>query len=53
MFGLGHWEMLVAGLVALLIFGSRLPSAARGMARSVVAFRQGLREVELDDKEQE
>ena len=51
MFGLGSWEMMVVGLVALLVFGSRLPSMARGLAQSVTAFRQGLREVELHDEE--
>ncbi len=44
MFGLGHWELVAIVLIALLIFGPRLPKIARGIGKSIVSFRQGLRD---------
>ncbi|NLW49321.1 MAG: twin-arginine translocase TatA/TatE family subunit [Candidatus Brocadiaceae bacterium] len=46
--GVGHWEVLVVLVVALLLFGSRLPSVMRSLGKSVSSFKQGLREVEDD-----
>lgn len=40
----GGLEWIVVGLVALLIFGRRLPGAARSMGASIVQFKQGLRD---------
>ena len=51
MFGLGHWEILAICAVVLLIFGSRLPAAARGLGMSFRAFRLGARGAELDEPE--
>ncbi|MHC4788222.1 MAG: Sec-independent protein translocase subunit TatA/TatB [Planctomycetota bacterium] len=46
-FGLpGGAEWLIILLVALLLFGSRLPSVMRSIGRSVNEFKRGLREVE-------
>ncbi len=47
MFGLGHLELVAICLVALLLFGTRLPKAARSIGRSVVSFKRGLREVDV------
>jgi len=44
----GTWELCVIALVALLLFGSRLPKIARGLGQSVVELRKGFREVEND-----
>ncbi len=41
-----HW--LVIGVVALLLFGNRLPEVARSMGRAFNEFKRGLREVEDD-----
>jgi len=44
--GLGPWEVIVIAVVALLLFGKRLPEVARSAGKAVVQFKKGLREVE-------
>ena len=39
----GGLEWVVVGAVGLLIFGRRLPSAARAMGSSIVEFKKGLK----------
>ena len=41
----GGWELIVVGLVALLIFGRRLPDVARSVGKSIVEFKKGLKDV--------
>ncbi|MCD6415330.1 MAG: twin-arginine translocase TatA/TatE family subunit [Planctomycetes bacterium] len=43
---LGHWELLVVLVVALLIFGPRLPSVMRALGKSVNEFKKGVHEVD-------
>ncbi len=47
MFGVGHWEVLAILFVALLIFGARLPKVARSVGRSILSFKEGLREADV------
>ena len=44
----GGYEMLVVGLVAVLIFGNRIPTVARSLGRSLTEFKKGVAGVEDD-----
>jgi sec-independent protein translocase protein TatA len=52
MFGVGPMELVIVGGIILLLFGNRLPSLMRSLGRSVVEFKQGVREIE-DHKDEE
>lgn len=45
---LGTWEIVVIAIVLVLLFGSRLPSIARSMGKSVVEFKKGVKDVKDD-----
>ena len=44
MFGLSPVELMVVGVVAILLFGSKLPEVARSIGGSYREFRKGLNE---------
>jgi sec-independent protein translocase protein TatA len=49
MFGfinLGYPEMILVGLVAVLLFGKRLPEVGRSLGKGLVEFKKGLAGVE-------
>ncbi len=48
MFGLSPLELCIIGGLAVLLFGSRLPSVARSMGKSVTEFKKGLRDIHED-----
>ena len=39
-----HWELLVVLVVALLMFGRRLPDIARSVGKSLTEFKKGINE---------
>ena len=41
---LGGWEVLALLVIALLLFGHKIPGMARNLGRGVGEFKQGLRE---------
>lgn len=43
---LGPMEMLVVGVVAVLLFGKRLPEVGRSLGKGIVEFKKGLRGIE-------
>lgn len=48
--GLGPMELVVLGIVVLVLFGNRLPSAAKSLGQSFSAFKKGVKEGAEDDE---
>jgi len=46
MFGLGFQELALVGVVAVLLFGKRLPEVARSLGQSYQEFRRGLTDMQ-------
>ncbi len=44
----GIYELIVILVVALLLFGKRLPSVGRSLGRGIVEFKKGLKGVKDD-----
>ena len=42
------WGLVILLFVVLLLFGNRLPAAARALGQSLVEFKRGMKE--LDDE---
>lgn len=52
LFNLGTGEMVLIALVVLLLFGGRkIPELMRGLGKGVRSFRQGMKEVSDEIKE--
>ena len=43
--GIGSFEMVLLGVVAVLLFGGRLPEVARSLGQTYGQFRKGLDEL--------
>ena len=44
----GTFEWIIIAVVALLIFGRRLPDVARSVGKSIVEFKKGIKDVKDD-----
>lgn len=56
MFGFpGGWEWIIVLVIALLVFGKRLPSTMRSIGSGVVDFKKGIKSVkdEVDEVEED
>ncbi|MBE7492206.1 MAG: twin-arginine translocase TatA/TatE family subunit [Planctomycetes bacterium] len=42
------WEWIAIIVVGLLLFGSRLPSIARSLGKSITEFKKGVKDVKED-----
>ena len=50
MFGIGTTEMIIFGIIAVILFGGRLPSVARSLGKSIVEFKKGMTDLENEVK---
>ncbi|NUQ66180.1 MAG: twin-arginine translocase TatA/TatE family subunit [Pirellulales bacterium] len=45
-FAPGPMEMLIVGIIAVLLFGKRLPEVGRSLGKGIVEFKKGIRGIE-------
>ena len=44
----GFGEMLIIGIIAVLLFGKRLPEVGRSLGRSLVEFKKGMSDIQSE-----
>ena len=50
MFGISHWEMALFALVVILLFGgSRIPTLARSLGKSITEFKKGVQGIDEEN----
>ena len=51
LFGIGMQEVIVIALIVLLLFGGKkIPELMKGLGKGVKSFKDGMKEIEDDDK---
>lgn len=48
MFGLGPMEMMIVLVLAVLLFGKRLPEVGRSLGKGLVEFKKGLNDIKSE-----
>ncbi len=48
--GVGSFELIMIAVVAVLLFGSKLPEVARSVGQSYTQFRRGLNDIQSSIK---
>lgn len=48
--GIGYSELVLIALIAVVLFGSRLPEVARSVGQSYTQFRKGLNDIQTSIK---
>ena len=46
MFGMGFQELVIIGVIAVLLFGKRLPEVAKSLGKSYSQFKRGLTDMQ-------
>ena len=47
MFGINSWEVMIFALIVLVLFGgSRIPTLARSLGKSITEFKKGVQGIE-------
>ncbi len=44
--GVGPMEMMIVGIIAVLLFGKRLPEVGRSLGKGLTEFKKGIRGIE-------
>ncbi len=42
----GPWELAIIAIIALILFGRRLPEVGKSLGKGIVEFKKGLRDVQ-------
>jgi sec-independent protein translocase protein TatA len=50
MLGLSPSHVLIFGVIAILLFGNRLPTVARSLGRSLTEFKKGMNDLQEEFK---
>jgi sec-independent protein translocase protein TatA len=48
MFGLGPMEMMIVLVIAVLLFGKRLPEVGRSLGKGLIEFKKGLNDIKSE-----